>query len=64
MKLEINEEGVIQLEEVYNSIVLKTENETFSICMRDGGFEFKYNGQWYYALNGSIVKLDHNNVNF
>ncbi len=25
-----------------------------TICMRDSGFEFKYQGEWYYAKNGCV----------
>jgi len=40
MKIEINEERDIVLKEVYNSIVLQT-NEGFeiAICMRDWGYD-------------------------
>jgi len=57
MRLETNENGTIVLTEVYNGIELVSkENEKFSICMRDSGFEFKYQGKWFEAKNG-IVKL-------
>jgi len=37
MKLTTNEQGVIQLEEVFNGIILKTKDgEEMTICMRDG----------------------------
>jgi hypothetical protein len=45
----------IQLEEVFNSIVLKTtDGEEMAICMRDSGFEFKYQGEWYFAKEGYV----------
>ena len=59
MKLTINEENKIQLENVFNSIILKTKDgEKISICMRDSGFEFKYQGEWYFAKDG-ILKPFH-----
>lgn len=58
MKITVNEHRDIQLEEVYNSIVLKTrDGEEMAICMRDSGFEFKYQGEWYSAQQGLIKKM-------
>jgi hypothetical protein len=55
MKVTTNENGVIQLEEVFNSIVLKTKDgEQMGICMRDSGFEFNYQGEWYFAKEGFV----------
>ena len=55
MKVTTNEQGVIQLEEVFNGIMLKTQDgEEMSICMRDGGFEFNYQGEWYFAKEGFV----------
>jgi hypothetical protein len=55
MKVTTNEIGVIQLEEVFNSIVLKTKDgEQMGICMRDSGFEFNYQGEWYFAKEGFV----------
>lgn len=55
MKISVNENNVIQLEEVFNSILLKTSSgEKMYICMRDSGFEFTYEGKWYYAQNGHV----------
>jgi hypothetical protein len=55
MKVTTNENGVIQLEEIFNSIVLKTKDgEQMSICMRDSGFEFNYQGEWYFAKEGFV----------
>ena len=55
MKITVNEENTMQLEEVFNSVVLKTsEGEEMAICMRDGGFEFKYQGKWYFAKEGTV----------
>jgi len=52
-------DNTIQLEEVFNSIVLKSESgQTMAICMRDNGFEFKYNGIWYEAKDGFIELLE------
>ena len=55
MKLTTNEQGVIQLEEVFSGIILKTKDgEEMSICMRDSGFEFNYQGEWYFAKEGFV----------
>jgi len=55
MKVNVNEDYSIQLEEVFNPIVLKTQDgEVLSICMRDSGFEFKYQGEWYFAKEGYV----------
>jgi hypothetical protein len=55
MKITVNQNKEIQLEEVYNSIVLKTKNgEEIAICMRDSGFEFRYQDNWYFAKEGTI----------
>lgn len=55
MKLTVTEDNTIQLENVFNSIVLKTPSgEEMAICMRDSGFEFKYQGEWYFAKEGYV----------
>jgi len=59
MKVSVTPSMDILLEEVYNSVVLKTSSdETIAICMRDSGFEFKYQGRWYSAQKGIITQLD------
>ena len=58
MKTTVNQDNLIQLEEVYNPIVLKTKDgEEMIISMRDSGFEFKYQNNWYSAQWGVIEKL-------
>ena len=58
MKIEIGEDSVVILKEVYNSIVLLSNaKEKISVCMRDSGFEFVYEGKCYTAQNGSIKKV-------
>lgn len=58
MKIETNEKGEIILKEVYFGVGLESdEKEFFSICMRDTGFEFNYNGEKYEAKKGIIKKL-------
>ena len=55
MKMTVNEDDNIQLEEVYNPVILKTgSNEKMTICMRDSGFEFEYEGKSYSAKEGVI----------
>ena len=59
MLLDITEDGTIKLRAVFNGILLETDNkETMSICMRDTGFEFNYQGTWYEAKCGQIKKLE------
>jgi len=58
MKISVDKNSSILLEEVFNCILLKTtDGEDFSICMRDSGFEFKYEGVWYSAQNGNIKEM-------
>ena len=55
MKVTTNEQGVIQLEEVFSGIILKTpDGEEMTICMRDSGFEINYQGEWYFAKEGFV----------
>ena len=55
MKVSVREDFGIQLEEVFNGITLKNDSgETVSICMRDSGFEFNYQGEWYFAKQGYV----------
>lgn len=56
MKVEMKN-GDLVFQEVFNPIMLESTNkEEFSICMRDGGFEFTYQGDWYEAKRG-VVRL-------
>ena len=58
MKIEVDDFGDIVLTEVYNTVHLITsENEQISICMRDSGFEFWYEGKKYSAQKGEIKEL-------
>lgn len=58
MKISVTKEGDLELKEVYNSIVLITEDkDTLAICMRDTGFEFKYGDNWYSAQGGLVTKM-------
>ncbi len=55
MNVSIDQDGIIELTEVYNGIKLKTNsNEKMYICMRDSGFELNYQGQEYQAKDGVI----------
>ncbi len=57
MKVNVNQDNVIELTEVYVGVRLKSNNnETLDICMRDSGFEFQYDGQWWSAKDG-VVEL-------
>lgn len=58
MKLTTREGHTIQLEEVYNEVVLVSKTfDEFSICMRDSGFEFFYGGRKFEANDGILVDL-------
>ena len=58
MKTTVNENNLIQLEEVFNPIVLKSgSGERLSICMRDSGFEFMYEGKMYSAKEGEVKEI-------
>ncbi len=55
MKVTVNEERNLEIEEAFNPIVLKTEKgEKMIICMRDSGFEFNYQGKNYFAKEGYV----------
>ena len=56
MKITANDDNNIQFEYVYTPIVFKSgDGETLSVVMRDSGFEFNYQGEWYYAKNGEVA---------
>jgi hypothetical protein len=63
MKIGVDQDCNIELKEVFNSIVLKTQdNEKMAICMRDSGFEFNYQGQWYSAKNGLVLRMQNTDI--
>lgn len=50
MVVSVNEHGDLVLEEVYNSVILKTsEGNEIAICMRDDTFEMTVvgSGKWH-----------------
>jgi hypothetical protein len=58
MKVEVGIEGTIEIRNLYNPITLITDSgESLAICMRDSGFEFKYQGEWYFAKAGEVSKV-------
>lgn len=58
MKVTVKKDRRIQIEEVFNPVVLVSESgEEFSICMRDEGFELHYQGKAYSAKNGVVETL-------
>jgi len=60
MKIGTTDNGEILLTEVYSGVLLRTDDgETMGICMRDSGFEFNYNGDWYSAQKGVVTKMDY-----
>lgn len=55
MKIEVGPEREVILKEVYSGILfIAGSGETLSVCMRDNGFEFKYDGKWYFAKDGQV----------
>lgn len=61
-------DGSIQLERVFNGIVLKSPiGERMVITMRDGGFEFTYQGKTYSAKGGKLtpngLSMDSSTIN-
>lgn len=55
---QIIKDNTLHLEEVYNPIVLTTnDKENLSICMRDSGFEFTYQDKWYSAKGGNVKEM-------
>lgn len=64
MKLTTNEHGIIILEDVVIGIDLKTKDgEIMTICMRDSGFEFNYQGEWYFAKEGFVKPFKEDKIN-
>ena len=58
MKISVDSDRTILLEDVYSGVGLKTPaGEFMGICMRDGGFEFNYGGVWYSAKGNVITPL-------
>lgn len=58
MEVNINEDRELEITKFYSGILLVSDDkEKFGICLRDSGFEFKYNGEWYEAKGGVIKKL-------
>jgi hypothetical protein len=57
MEVTVNEHGTIVLGKVYNPIKLRTDDgETMIITMRDSGFEFVYENEFYFAKQGFVGK--------
>lgn len=58
MEITITENYEFQLEKVFATILLKTQDkEEMRICMRDSGFEFTYQGKYYSAQEGRIIEI-------
>jgi len=58
MKLDIDEQGMISVKEVYNTIrFISDDGVELFLCMRDGGYEFKYGGRWYRVNNGKVLPM-------
>lgn len=56
MKLTVQENQLIKLEEVFNPVVLEAASgEEMSVCMRDHGFEIEYGGWLYVLVKGEIT---------
>jgi hypothetical protein len=58
MKLTVSEDNELMITECFSGVLLRTrDGEEIGICMRDSGFEFTYQGEWYSAQKGEIKKL-------
>lgn len=58
MKINITDDYRFELKEVYNEIILISDDaDEFTICTRDGGFEFFYGGIKFEAKGGKINQL-------
>lgn len=55
MEVILNEKHGIELRKVFNGLTLVSDSgETITICMRDMGFEFTYQGKNYFAKEGFV----------
>lgn len=58
MKLTVEEDQLVKLEEVFNPIKLvASSGQRMSVCMRDHGFEIEYGGRFFSLANGEITQL-------
>jgi len=58
MNIEVNDEGVIELRQVFQGLKLITsDGETLVIAMRDTGFEITYGKQWYEFKKGIVQSV-------
>jgi hypothetical protein len=49
---------ILVFKEVYNPLTfISTKGESLQLCMRDGGFEFTYQGKTYEAKGGEVNEL-------
>lgn len=63
MELQIIEGNHIELRKVFTGVTFRTEDdETLDVCMRDTGFEIRYNRTWYELKNGAFNKMRKNVV--
>ena len=59
MNIAINKDCILEITELYNPIVLKSNaGETIVVCMRDTGFEFRYGGKLIEAKRGKVKKTN------
>lgn len=63
MKITVNEDRSLQIEEAYVGPVFKTsDGETLGVCMRDSGFEITYKApgsteRWFSLQNGKLEEM-------
>lgn len=63
MKIEVDDHREIVLKEVYLGVTLESnDKEILSICMRDSGFEFTYEGVLYSAQKGVVKEVVFKNM--
>lgn len=56
MKLTTADDFHFIIEEVYNNLELRIDNENMWVVMRDGAFEIHYAGKWYTLKDGKLQK--------
>jgi len=51
MKIHVSENGSIVLSDVFNAIVIATDQGEFGVAQRDGGIEVMHKGELVYSSN-------------
>jgi len=51
MKIDVSENGSIVLSDVFNAVVIATDQGEFGVAQRDGGIEVMHKGELVYSSN-------------